>query len=95
MLQTAGTIDGDEVPQLYLREDVSSVETPDKALKGFTRIHLRAGESRTVSFHVQLEQLAVWNAEGKWAIEPGMYTVWVGGSSLANLTEKFKLSAAK
>jgi beta-glucosidase len=90
-----GTVDGDEVPQLYLREDVSSVETPDKSLKGFTRIHLRPGENRPVSFHVPLDQLTVWNTEGKWAIEPGMYTVWVGGSSLANLTEKFELSAAK
>jgi beta-glucosidase len=90
-----GTVDGDEVPQLYLREDVGSVETPDKALKGFTRIHLLAGENRTVSFHVPLDQLAVWNAEGKWAIEPGMYTIWAGGSSLAILTQKFKLSAVK
>lgn len=94
-ITNTGAVAGDEVPQLYLREDISSVETPDKSLKGFSRIHLRPGESQVVSFHVQLDQLAVWNAEGKWAIEPGMYTVWVGGSSLATLTEKFKLTARK
>ncbi|MGA8530225.1 MAG: glycoside hydrolase family 3 N-terminal domain-containing protein [Acidobacteriaceae bacterium] len=82
---------GDEVAQLYVRENVSSVETPERALKGFSRIHLQPGESRTVTFLVPQEQLAVWNAEKKWAVEAGRYTVWAGGSSRAILSTEFNL----
>jgi beta-glucosidase len=86
-----GDREGDEVAQLYLRENVSSVETPSRALKGFSRIHLRPGETKTVHLHVPLEQMAVWSAEKKWVIEPGEYTAWAGGSSQANLSAKFNL----
>jgi beta-glucosidase len=80
---------GDEVAQLYLRQDVGSVETPDRSLKGFSRIALNPDETKHVIFHIPQDQLAVWNAEGKWAIEAGQYTLWVGGSSQASLTTKF------
>lgn len=86
-----GSVEGDEVAQLYLREDVSSVETPDRSLKGFSRIHLKPQETRTVVFLVPQQKLAVWNVEGKWSVEPGSYTVWTGGSSQASLSEKFQL----
>jgi beta-glucosidase len=82
---------GDEVAQLYLREDVSSVETPARALKGFSRIHLNPGETKTVTFRVPQKQLEVWNAEKKWAIEGGEYTIWAGGSSQATLSTRFDL----
>jgi beta-glucosidase len=82
---------GDEVAQLYVREDTSSVETPARALKGFSRIHLRPGETKTVFFRVPQKELEVWNAEKKWAIEGGEYTVWVGGSSQATLNARFDL----
>lgn len=82
---------GDEVAQLYMREDVSSVETPARALKGFSRIHLSPGETKTVIFRVPQQHLAVWNVERKWAVERGEYTVWVGGSSQADLSAKFDL----
>lgn len=83
--------EGDEVAQLYVREDVSSVETPSRTLKGFERIHLKPQETKTVTFTVPQDELAVWNAERQWAIEPGHYTVWVGGSSKATLTTGFVL----
>jgi beta-glucosidase len=82
---------GDEVAQLYLREDISSVETPARALKGFSRIHLMPGETKAVSFRVPQKDVEVWNAEKKWAIEGGEYTVWTGGSSHATLSAKFDL----
>ncbi len=93
-----GSIDGDEVAQLYLRQDVGSVETPERSLKGFERVHLKAGESKTVTFRVPVEQLAVWNMQSKWAVEKGPYTVWVGGSSEvsdAGLSAKFSLSGVR
>jgi beta-glucosidase len=86
-----GQREGDEVAQLYLRQDVGSVETPDRSLKGFSRIHLRAQETRTVTFRVPQSQIATWNVEQRWAVEAGNYTVWVGGSSQASLTTKFLL----
>ncbi len=86
-----GDRSGDEVAQLYIREDVTSVETPDRSLAGFSRIHLRPQESKTVTFEIPQSQLAVWNAEGKWVIESGQFTVWAGGSSQASLTARFHL----
>jgi beta-glucosidase len=82
---------GDEVAQLYVRENVSSVETPERALKGFSRIRLQPGETRTVTFVVPQRQLAVWNAGNKWAVEAGRYTVWAGGSSRPGLSTEFNL----
>ncbi len=86
-----GSREGDEVAQLYLRENVTSVETPRKSLVGFSRIHLKPKETRTVSFRVPQEQLAIWNADGKWVVEPGNFTIWAGGSSEAPLTTQFVL----
>src|SRR6202007_606602 len=55
-----GSVEGGEIAQLYLHHDVSSVEVPDRALKGFSRIHLKPGESKRVEFHVKQADLAVW-----------------------------------
>ncbi len=86
-----GEKEGDDVAQLYVREDYSSVETPSRLLKGFQRIHLKPGETTTVTFHLPQSQIAIWNAEHKWVVEPGNYTVWTGDSSDAALTAKFML----
>jgi beta-glucosidase len=86
-----GEIEGTEVPQLYVRQEVGSVETPERSLEGFTRIHLKPHESRTLTMHLRQSQLAVWNAEKAWAVESGYYTVWVGGSSEEALTTRFLL----
>jgi beta-glucosidase len=86
-----GARESDEVAQLYLREDVTSVETPRRTLAGFSRIHLKPQETKTVTFHVPQGQLAVWNTENKWVVEPGSFTIWAGGSSEASLKAKFSL----
>ena len=88
-ITNTGSVAGDDVAQLYLREDVSSVETPERALKAFSRVSLQPGETKTITFEVPQSELAVWNAEKQWAVEPGAYTVWVGDSSQATLSEKF------
>lgn len=89
----AGEREGDEVAQLYLRENTTSVETPERSLAGFSRIHLKPHETRTIAFDVTRSQLMIWNAAGKWVVEPGLFTVWVGGSSDAHLTAEFTLSS--
>jgi beta-glucosidase len=86
-----GNMAGDEIAQLYLHHDVSSVEVPDKALRGFSRFHLNPGESTTVTFHLGQSQLAVWNIAHKWVVERGPYTIFVGGSSEAELAAKFSM----
>lgn len=83
---------GDEVAQLYLREDTSSVETPSRSLEAFSRIHLQPNETRKITFRVPQERLAVWNADRQWAVEPGNYTAWIGGSSRASLAGHFVLT---
>jgi beta-glucosidase len=88
-----GSVAGDDVAQLYVREDVSSVETPERALKAFSRVSLQPGETKTITFEVPRSELAVWNAEKKWEVEPGAYTVWVGDSSQATLSARFTVQA--
>jgi len=89
-VQNTGSVDGKEVVQVYLSDVVSSVVTPAQRLVGFQKISLAAGSSQTVSIEVQSEQLAVWNLDNEWEVEPGVFTVQVGTSeevfATANLT---------
>ncbi len=82
---------GDEVAQLYVRQESASVATPIKALKGFSRIHLQPGEAKTVQFQLTPADLAVWGTSRQWAVEAGEFTITVGGSSQGGLTGKFVL----
>ena len=77
----SGDRTGDEVVQLYVRDDVASVTRPVRELRGFERISLRPGESRTVSFTLRPSDLAFYNQKMERVVEPGFFTVWVGTSS--------------
>jgi beta-glucosidase len=90
-ITNTGQREGDEVVQLYLRENTASVVTPIIALKSFRRIHLKAGETQAVSFNVPREELAVWNPMRQWVVEPGTYTAMVGGSSDTTESKTFVL----
>ena len=72
---------GDEVAQLYLRDDVSSVTTPVRALKAFHRIHLKPGESQTVQFELNAGDLALLDRHMRWVVEPGTFQAMIGASS--------------
>ena len=67
--------------QLYTRDDVSSVTTYEKNLRGFARVHLRPGESRSVHFVLQPDDLALWDRAMHHVVEPGTFTIMVGASS--------------
>lgn len=86
-----GNYDADEIVQMYIRDMVGSVARPVKELKGFERIHLKKGESRTVSFDITAEQLKFYNSTLNWACEPGKFEVMVGGNSRDVQTKKFSL----
>jgi beta-glucosidase len=78
-----GTREADEVVQLYLSAEVNLVTRPVKELKGFERIRLIPGETRTVRFPLDAEVLAFWNAEMRFRVEPGAFRVTMGPSSVA------------
>jgi beta-glucosidase len=76
-----GAVAGDEVVQLYLRDDVASVTRPVRELRGFQRLTLAPGQSRTASFTLRPDDLAFYDQRLRRVVEPGTFTVWVGTSS--------------
>ena len=72
---------GEEVVQLYVRDDVASVTRPVKQLRGFQRVALQPGESKVVTFPLGFDDLAMFDDRMQRVVEPGMFTVFVGGSS--------------
>ena len=92
-LSNCGPYDGDEVVQLYIRDEYGSVTRPVKELKGFRRVSLKAGESCTVEFDITPQMLACWGAEEKWSVEKGTFTVLIGSSSADEdlLAESFEV----
>ena len=76
-----GKRDADEVVQLYVHDLVASIARPVKELKGFERIHLAAGESKTVTFTIGADQLSFYNADLKKVVEPGDFDIMVGSNS--------------
>lgn len=80
-VKNTGKTEGTEVVQLYLRDVISSVTTPVKALKGFQRINLKPGESGIVKFKIDNNELKLWNRQMKHVVEPGEFKLMVGSSS--------------
>ena len=76
-----GARQGTEVVQMYIRDRVSSVTRPLKELKGFQRISLESGETRTVTFDITPELLAFYDIDMKYVVEPGQFEIMVGSSS--------------
>ena len=81
MVSNAGQRDGDEVVQLYIHQQAASIARPVKELRGFQRIHLKAGETRRVTFCIDREQLQYLNAQGDPVLEPGLFDIMIGGNS--------------
>ncbi|MDR1055647.1 MAG: glycoside hydrolase family 3 C-terminal domain-containing protein [Prevotellaceae bacterium] len=80
-IKNTGKITGDEVIQLYLRDNVSSVTTYLKVLRGFERIRLKAKEEKTIEFILTPNDLAIWDKQNQFVVEPGTFTLMVGSSS--------------
>jgi beta-glucosidase len=76
-----GNITGKEVVQLYIRDIVGSTTRPVKELKGFEKIELKAGETKTVSFRITPEQLKFYNYDLKYDWEAGDFEIMIGGNS--------------
>lgn len=80
-VKNEGKVDGEEVVQLYIKDVISSVETPHMLLKAFQRVPLKAGESKEVTFTLGFQELALYNMQMKQVVEPGKFKVMVGAAS--------------
>ena len=80
-VKNIGPCDGDEVVQLYLRDEVASIAPASKLLKGFRRIHINKGESQRVTFFLTRRDFALYDARNGWHVENGNFTVMVGNNS--------------
>jgi len=80
-VKNAGKVAGDEVVQLYVHDREATITRPVQELAGFCRVHLNPGEARAVSFSLKISQLAFYNADMEFVVEPGNIDVMVGSSS--------------
>jgi beta-glucosidase len=87
-----GKVAGDEVVQLYIHQKAGSDSRPMRELKGFERLTLQPGETRTVTFQLGPDQLGYWSTSaGKWIQEAADFDIWVGSDSLATLHADLKV----
>ena len=91
-ITNTGEREGDEVIQMYVRDDFASVGRYLKMLKGFERITLKPGETKTVNFNLGFDELNILNQDLKKVVEPGTFTISVGTSSLEKDLQKVTLN---
>jgi beta-glucosidase len=83
-VQNTAAVAGDEVVQLYTHQRAGSASRPRRELKGFARVHLAAGEKRTVTLTLHASDLGFWSPQThQWAVEPGVFDLWIGEDSTA------------
>ncbi|MEZ4802975.1 MAG: beta-glucosidase BglX [Gelidibacter sp.] len=90
-LTNTGKVKGKEVAQLYLRDEFASITRPVRELKGFELVELNPNETKTLNFELTQSELGFYDNDGNYLIEPGGFTVFVGGDSNARLEAKFEL----
>jgi beta-glucosidase len=93
-VRNSGTRAATEVAQLYVRDDAASVTRPVRELRGFRRVPLQPGETKTLAFTLAPDDLAMYDRDMRRVVEPGTFTVWVGGSSAATLEGRFSVTGA-
>lgn len=91
-LSNNGKREATEVAQLYVRDMVGSVTRPVKELKGFKRVTLAPGESTQVTFELPVSELAFYGLDMERKVEPGDFTLWIGGDSDCTLSTDFKVT---
>jgi beta-glucosidase len=94
-ISNTGEKAGDEVAQLYIRDEVSSVTRPVKELKGYQRISLQPGQTRTVQFTLDAGALAFYDANMDYVVEPGTFQIMTGASSRDQDLQKQTLTVSQ
>jgi beta-glucosidase len=90
VVKNTGNRVGEESAQLYIRDEVASVTRPVKELKGFEKVALASGESKTVRFVLTADQLKFYDLSMNWTVEPGKFRVFVGPNSAEGLETEFE-----
>lgn len=90
-LTNTGSRDGEETVQLYTRDLVGSVTRPVRELKGFQKVQLKAGESRTLSFKITAADLSFYRKDMTWGTEPGKFQVFIGAHAETTNAKEFAL----
>jgi beta-glucosidase len=90
-ITNTGKVRGDEIAQLYIRDEVSSVTRPVKELRDFARISLEPGQTRSVTFTITPEKLAFYNRGMNRVVEPGTFQIMVGGSSVDLISQTLEV----
>lgn len=88
----SGGFDGKEIVQLYIRDLVGSVTQPLKELKGFQKVEIKKGETKTVTFKLTVEELKFYNSNLDFVAEPGKFHVYVGADSTTKMMKEFQLT---
>lgn len=91
IVTNTGAQDGEEIVQLYLRDIVRSITPPVQELKGFKRVALKAGESKKVTFDIDVDMLKFYDSTLDYVAEPGEFQVMIGGNSKEVKTASFTL----
>ncbi|NWB87753.1 glycoside hydrolase family 3 N-terminal domain-containing protein [Pseudomonas gingeri] len=91
-VHNTGEREGEEIVQLYLRDNVASVTRPVRALRGFTRVKLKPGEARTLDFLLDKDDFAFLDNYYLRRVEPGTFTVYIGGSSATDNQASFEVT---
>lgn len=91
-IQNTGALAGEEVVQLYIRDRVASVTRPVKELKGFEKVMLQAGETKKIQFTLTEKELGFYNNQRVFIVEPGIFDLMVGGSSVEGLSTEFEIA---
>ena len=91
-VRNAGNIKGEEIVQLYFRDEFASITRPERELKGFEKVSLEPGEVKRVNFHISMDLVALYNRDMELLVEPGEFSVLIGSSSTdIRLTGKFEV----
>jgi beta-glucosidase len=88
-VKNTGSREGDEVVQVYIHDPVASISQPIRRLRGFERVTLDPGQTRTVTFTLNRSDFGFYDNRGRFVVEPGRIDVYAGNSSAADLTEFF------
>jgi beta-glucosidase len=91
-LTNSGQMEAEEISQLYVRDVVASLTRPVKELKGFKKVRLKPGETKTVTFDLPVNSLGFHNSEMRYVVEPGTFHLWVGGDSQSGLQSEFDVT---
>ncbi|CAM4329198.1 glycoside hydrolase family 3 C-terminal domain-containing protein [Paenibacillus alkaliterrae] len=90
-IANVGNRSGEEIVQLYIGDKAASITRPEKELKAFNKLFLEPGESKEVSFTISAAQLGFVNKQLQFAVEPGLFNVWIGPNSAEGLEAKLEV----